>query len=210
MTARYNLDKQNAALKDRPPHTSGLKLGFYDVARTKVTNGRQFLPGVSDACYWVRRAKDIMERYIVDLGGQQVCSEAERTIVRRAAVLVIECERLERQFAVVPQDKNVSLRELDMYSKLANSLRRLLDMTGLERRSRDITPTIDAYIAEHANDPDNTDEANDDIIDIPLADPLPRRPNRHDYARPAKEIRKIRAAYLAKVAAEKAAKEAAE
>lgn len=133
--------------------------------RTRVTNGLSLLPGVDGRCYWARRMRDIIGLHIADLGGSENCSEAEKSICRRVACLTIELERLERRFARADLD-HVSYPDMDMYSRLANTLRRLLDMTGLQRRSRDITPTIDQYVAYHANDPDNTDEIEDDVVDI--------------------------------------------
>jgi len=159
--------------KDRPPRASGLNPEFADVVRTKQPYPSQFLPGVSNASHWVRRCKVLLHAYLDDLGGIDATSEAERTVIRRAAVLVIECERLERRFALVPPEKNVSFRELQMYSTLSNSLRRLLDMTGLERRGpKTLIPTIDAYVQAHSDDRDNTDEADADYVDVP--DPLQR------------------------------------
>ena len=164
----HTIVQYNKTMSQRPHPDSGLKPIFRDVVRTRtrVTAGKELLPGVSQNSYWVRRVRDIMERHISDLGGFDSCSESEKNVVRRAAVLVIECERLERRFAQVPNDKNVSFKELQMYSTLANTLRRLLDMAGLERRTRDITPTIDAYVQAHVEDPDGTDVVDADYVDI--------------------------------------------
>ncbi|MCV0396765.1 MAG: hypothetical protein K5872_20895 [Rhizobiaceae bacterium] len=122
---------------------------FRDAARTRVTNGRDLLPGVDGRTMWARRMRDIMALHIADLGGPDACSEAEKSVVRRIATLTIEMERLELRFATAAPD-HISHPDLDMYSRLSNTLRRLLDMTGLERRSRDLTPTIDQYIREAA------------------------------------------------------------
>ena len=73
-------------------------------------------------------------------------------MLRRASVLTIECERLERRFAASPADR-ISYKELDLYSRLAGNLRRLLDMTGLERRGpKTLIPTIDEYVRKYADD----------------------------------------------------------
>lgn len=128
---------------------SGVKPVFGELARTRVTNGRDLLPGVDGRSYWARRMRDVMALHISDLGGADVCSEAEKSVLRRVAVLTIEMERLERRFACASPDQ-ISHPDLDMYSRLANTLRRLLDMTGLGRRSRDITPTIEQYMREAA------------------------------------------------------------
>ena len=127
------------------PPSSGVKPVFAAEARTRVTNGRALLPGVDGRSYWVRRVRDLVALHISDLGGEANCSEAEKSIVRRAAVLTIEMERLERHFALADPGQ-ICHAELDLYCRLANSVRRLLDMAGLERRPRDVTPTIDQYL----------------------------------------------------------------
>jgi hypothetical protein len=52
---------------------------------------------------------------------------------RRASVLSVELERMERQFALAGE---ASSDELDVYQRVANSLRRLLEAVGLQRRPR--------------------------------------------------------------------------
>ena len=193
----YTKAKINSKLVDRPDPRSGLSPRFYDVARTKVTSGRQLLPGIDNRCYWVRRVRDIIDRHTADLGGDDALSEAERSIIRRCGVLVCEAERLERRFAQVPENGSVPLAELHTYSMLANTLRRLLDMAGLEKRTHDITPTIDAYIVAHQDDPDGTDE----VIDV-LPDPTPATRYPGDAAERAAAFASRRA-YLAKLKAER-------
>jgi len=200
----YTKAKINSKLVDRPDPRSGLSPRFYDVARTKVTSGRQLLPGIDNRCYWVRRVRDIIDRHTTDLGGDDALSEAERSIIKRAATLVCEAERMERRFAQVPENGSVPLAELHTYSMLANTLRRLLDMAGLEKRTHDITPTIDAYIVAHADDADGTD---DDIIDV-LPDPTPATRYPGDAAERAAAFASRRA-YLAKLKAERRAARAA-
>jgi len=193
----YTKAKINSKLVDRPDPRSGLSPRFYDVARTKVTSGRQLLPGIDNRCYWVRRVRDIIDRHTTDLGGDDALSEAERSIIRRCGVLVCEAERLERRFAQVPENGSVPLAELHTYSMLANTLRRLLDMAGLEKRTHDITPTIDAYIVAHQDDPDGTDE----VIDV-LPDPIPATRYPGDAAERAAAFASRRA-YLARLKAER-------
>ena len=40
--------------------------------------------------------------------------------------------------------------QLDLYQRTAGNLRRLLEAVGLERRSRDITPTLADYLKADA------------------------------------------------------------
>ena len=104
--------------------------------RSALTNGR-LLVGVDGRNLWVRRAKDVIRAHLVDLGGEDNTSAAERSIIRRAAVLTVELERLETKFALAQE---ASPEELDLYSRVAANMRRLLESVGISRRPRDITP----------------------------------------------------------------------
>jgi hypothetical protein len=106
--------------------------------RSRITNGGKLLPGIVDErSAWVRRCKDIISQHLVDLGGEDNCSSAERSLVRRASVMTVELERLEAKFA---QAGEASEREFDLYIRAAGNLRRLLEAIGLRRRPIDITP----------------------------------------------------------------------
>jgi hypothetical protein len=72
-----------------------------------------------------------------DLGGDAAVSEAEKSIVRRAACLTVELERTEMLFA----QGDAEPWRLDLYQRMAGTLRRLLRDLGLSRRQRDVTPT---------------------------------------------------------------------
>src|SRR4051794_18888292 len=55
--------------------------------RSRVTNGKKFLANVDGRSVWARRARDIVQAHVSDLGGADNTSEAERSIVRRAAAI---------------------------------------------------------------------------------------------------------------------------
>jgi hypothetical protein len=74
-------------------------------ARSSVSNGTKLLPGIDQRSPWVRRCKDIIAEHIADLGGAANLSAAERSLVRRAAVLATELERLESKFCAASQGK---------------------------------------------------------------------------------------------------------
>jgi hypothetical protein len=113
-----------------------------------ITNGSKLLPGIDQRSTWVRRCRDLIELHISDLGGESNISASERSLIRRASVLTVELERLEVKFALA---NAASAEDLDLYSRAASNLRRLLEAVGLRRRSRDITPPdpLD-YAAEHS------------------------------------------------------------
>ena len=113
--------------------------------RSRVTNGSVLIPGVDGRSPWIRRCKDIIASHISDLGGIDNCSAAERSLIRRAAVLTTELEQLETKFATAGQ---ADAGDLEIYQRCANSLRRLLEAVGLRRRPRDIAPSLSDYLVE--------------------------------------------------------------
>jgi hypothetical protein len=106
--------------------------------RSKITNGKKFIGGIDQRNPWVRRAKDVLSMHISDLGGVEQCSSAELSIARRCAVITTELEQLEQRFALARGKAETA--DLDLYQKLSNTLRRLLQSLGLHRRSKDVTP----------------------------------------------------------------------
>jgi hypothetical protein len=115
-----------------------------DRQKSQITNGSALLPGVDGRSAWVRRCKDIIASHLSDVPD---ASAAERSIIRRAAVLTVELERLEAQFALAGA---ADPETLDLYARTAGNLRRLLESVGLQRRTKDITPTLAQYLEQEA------------------------------------------------------------
>jgi hypothetical protein len=106
--------------------------------RSRITNGKAFVLGTDGRNPWIRRCKDIAAAHTTDLGGESVISEAQRSLIRRIAILTVQSEMLESKFAKVNGDADP--RDLDLYIRASGNLRRLLQTIGLERRQRDVTP----------------------------------------------------------------------
>jgi hypothetical protein len=75
----------------------------------------------------------LIRAYIADLGGVANCSTAECSIIRRAATLQVELDRMELEFATAGA---ASPEQLEIYQRASNSMRRLLEAIGLQRRTR--------------------------------------------------------------------------
>ena len=113
-----------------------------DPQRSRITNGK-LLPGIVDErSAWVRRCKDVIASHLSDIPD---ATAAERSIIRRASVLTVELERLEAKFATAGE---ASECDLDLYQRTAGSLRRLLECVGLERRAKEIGPTLGDLLRE--------------------------------------------------------------
>jgi hypothetical protein len=102
-----------------------------DSRKSRITNGSVLLPGVDGRSLWVRRCKDILASHLSD---KPDATAAEQAIIRRAAVLIVELERLEKQFALNGEADPLTL---DLYGRVAGNMRRLLESVGLERRAKD-------------------------------------------------------------------------
>lgn len=116
-----------------------------DRQKSRVTNGSALLVGVDGRSPWVRRAKDIIREHLGDIPDASV---AERSLVRRAAVLTVQLEAAERRFALA--NGEASIEALDAYQRGANTLRRLLGAIGLERRARTVEPSLSQKLLEAA------------------------------------------------------------
>src|SRR5262245_24884578 len=103
-------------------------------SRSRITNGA-LIDGDGRSA-WSRRMRDLIQLHLSDLGGADNVSEAEKSIVRRVATLTVELERMESVFA---EAGKASPEQLDLYQRVSNSMRRMLETVGLQRRTRDVT-----------------------------------------------------------------------
>lgn len=100
-------------------------------ARSRVTNGSKLGPEMDGRSIWARRLRDVIASYSADLGGESGLTESQKSIIRRAATLTVELEKLEARFCVA---ENASPASLDQYQRIASSLRRLLEGVGLSSK----------------------------------------------------------------------------
>ena len=92
-----------------------------------------------------------------DLGGRDVLSEGELSLIRRASAL--ECE-LEAMEARMSRGDEVNL---ELFGRLTDRLGRALQRIGLKRRPRDVTPSLADYLAglQAESEPEAADEADE-------------------------------------------------
>jgi hypothetical protein len=120
--------------------------------RSRISNGHALLPdlpGLDGRSAWIRRCKDLINDHVADLGGLDNTSVAERSLVRRAAVITTELEMLEAKFAAAGK---ATADDLDLYQRSCGGLRRLLESIGLQRRAKDISPPSIEQYARHVAD----------------------------------------------------------
>jgi hypothetical protein len=100
--------------------------------RSAVTSGRKLLIGGDPNSAWSRRYRDLVVRHISDLGGRDMLSEAQLSLVRRAAALACELEQMEARMS---QGEAV---DIDRFGRAAGHLRRILESLGLKRQPRKV------------------------------------------------------------------------
>jgi hypothetical protein len=129
--------------------------------RSAVTNGRRLHVIPSGDSAWGRRFKDILAQIVSDLSGPETLSEGQRQLARRCATIAIECERLEG-LAVAG-----SPIDLELYGRLTDRLGRAFQRLGLDRKTKDITPSLAEYIAQNYANRSDDEEATpaDEVAD---------------------------------------------
>jgi hypothetical protein len=88
-----------------------------------------------------RETKQLIEDISGDLGGADHLSAAERQMVQHGAVLGAYASDLEAQYL---KGRRIDLAAL---CTILNTQRRCFDAIGYQRRPRDVTPSVEAYLA---------------------------------------------------------------
>jgi hypothetical protein len=102
--------------------------------RSAVTNGkRMFVDGDGNSA-WSRRYRDLVLGHVSDMGGREAVSEAELSLIKRASAIEVELEFFEGRLS-----RGESI-DLDLFTRSASHLRRILETLGVGRKPRDVTP----------------------------------------------------------------------
>lgn len=107
-------------------------------ASTRMGTNGTVLQGVDMRTHGGRRFKELCADLVYHLAGEPTAPQF--AIIRRAAALAVWCEQAE-----VEQAKGGEL-DVGAYTTATNALRRLLSDIGLDRRARDVTPSLRDYI----------------------------------------------------------------
>lgn len=133
-----------AKRQSRPPPDPKDPVSRARKGRSRITNGAAFVLGTDQRNPWIRRCKDIAAAHTsdIDLGGD--ISEAQRSLIRRIAVLTTQLEMLESKFAAA--NGEASAQDLDLYVRSSGVLRRSLQTIGLERRAPKPIPSMSEFL----------------------------------------------------------------
>jgi len=122
------------------PVRAGLGVNPPRCRSAKTNNSRTFVDGDGRGP-WARRWRDLQALYADDLGGASSLSEFQSGLIATAATLRCELERLEGKLSLGED------LDLDVFGRLAGHYRRIVETLGIERRKRDVTPSVDDYVA---------------------------------------------------------------
>jgi hypothetical protein len=108
------------------------------VARSRVTNGAGMLPNTDGRSAVVRRFRDITSAILNDQ--PEHCSEARLQLVRRFAAAACLAELMEARLA---NGEQIDIAE---HAHLSSTLCRLAQRIGIDRRAKNITPSLSEYL----------------------------------------------------------------
>jgi hypothetical protein len=109
---------------------------------------------------WARRWVDLNHVLVDHLGGNDVVSEPERALARRAATIMTRLEQMEQTFTEA--DDGGTDAQHETYARLTNTLRRVFGTIGIKRRPKDVTPDLHEYLASRPKRPVVLDHEDDD------------------------------------------------
>jgi hypothetical protein len=111
-------------------------------ARSRVTNGQDVLPGVDNRSMRGRRYYDIQTAITNDQGGAEHLPEVKLQLIRRFSGTSVIAEEMEAQYV---RGEQINIQD---YALECSTLVRLARQIGVNRIVRDVTPTLDQYLAQ--------------------------------------------------------------
>jgi len=114
--------------------------GHKPQGRSRVSNGRKTLPEADGRLKIARRFRDIASAILSDQSGADQCSESRKQLIRRFAAAAVLAEQMESRLA------NGEQINVEQHALLCSTLARLASRIGIDRRARNITPTLTEYL----------------------------------------------------------------
>jgi hypothetical protein len=99
------------------------------------------LPDVDGRSVVARRYRDIIGAVMSDQGGAENLSETRLQLIRRFSGASVLAEQIEARLALGEQ---IDIRE---YSLLVSTMVRVAQRLGIERRAKNVTPSLGQYLS---------------------------------------------------------------
>jgi hypothetical protein len=112
--------------------------------RSRISNGKDILPGIDGRSAVARRYRDIAAALISDMGGAARMSEARMQLCRRFAAQSVQAESLEARLAMGEPVK------VEEHALISSTLVRLASRLGIDRRTQKIVPDLGDYLEAKA------------------------------------------------------------
>jgi hypothetical protein len=123
-------------MTERLKHTPARILPFRAArASSKATTGHRMFAGGGDGrSVWGRRWRDLCLAHANDLGGPELLSEAQASIVKRVSTIGCELESMEARLS---EGQPI---DVGTYARLTGVLARLLELVGIKGRVKPLDP----------------------------------------------------------------------
>jgi len=119
---------------NRMPQKYKPQRGDARYAKSRMTNGGDWLPGVDQRSAIARRYRDLCALIVSDQGGVAHLSEAKVQLIRRFSALSVQCEALEARLAAGEQ------LDISEYTALTSTLVRVVTRLGIARVPKTVSP----------------------------------------------------------------------
>jgi hypothetical protein len=120
-------------------------------ARSRLSHGRHVLPDVDGRSVVARQYRDIIGAVVSDQGGAEHLSEARLQLIRRFSAASVLAEQMEARLA---RGEQINIQE---YSLLVSTMVRVAQRIGIERRARNVTPSLEQYLSNKKANGTGTD-----------------------------------------------------
>ena len=114
--------------------------------RDTLTNGSKTLPDTDGRLRIARRFRGIANAVLADQGGASECSESRRQLIRRFSAACVLAEELEGRLA---RGEEI---DVERHALLCSTLTRLAQRIGIDRRAKNITPSLGDYLRSPSAD----------------------------------------------------------
>jgi hypothetical protein len=134
---------QNGSLSSEEPKKRPRRGGIpgqKNYGRDKLTNGTQTLPETDGRLRIAKRFRGIVNAVLADQGGADMCSESRRQLIRRFSAACVLAEDLEGRLA---RGEEI---DVERHALLCSTLTRLAQRIGIDRRAKNITPSLGDYL----------------------------------------------------------------
>jgi len=146
MDAKDTFGENGADGPDMPRLRGSLPLGRAKVGRPKdpqksrLTNAPDLLANADGRTTVARRYRDIAAAIATDQGGADRLSETRLQLIRRFSAAACLAEQLESRLA---RGEEIDIQE---HSLLVSTMVRVAQRIGIDRRAKNITPSLSEYL----------------------------------------------------------------